>query len=423
MNSNTHYSKELKEKEYSFVIDAKGKKLSPTNVNKAWFLIRKKRATLVQKYPMVIQLTKVVNVSDLDTSKMVLGIDDGSRYVGVGIVQHTEQGRKKALLKGTIEQRNNVKKLMDTRRGYRQYRRRHKKYRPKRFLNRRSSKREGRITPTIKQKKQAIIRTIKQVTDFITIDSIVLEDVKVDTRKLVDNKILYGKDYTKTNRLDENIRLAVLMRDGFKCQVTGETEGKLEVHHITPKRLGGNNTLDNLITLTREYHSKLNGKEMDYAEYLYSINKGGNVNIRDSSHVMQGKTYLRDELEKIAPIRITYGTETYRKRGLYGIEKTHSNDAIVIAGLQKNKTNIRDWVIRPLRKKNNGKNESFNGIKHRDLVKFESKRTDTKFIGWVTAIHKGGKRCNVTSVSGKKYKKYSLNSMELVFRFKGVQWI
>jgi len=42
--------------EYCFVVDVKGKKLSPTKVNKAWFLIRKKRAKLVHKYPMVIQL-------------------------------------------------------------------------------------------------------------------------------------------------------------------------------------------------------------------------------------------------------------------------------------------------------------------------------------------------------------------------------
>lgn len=41
---------------YAFVLDANGKQLAPTKEQKAWFLIRKKRATLVNKYPMVIQL-------------------------------------------------------------------------------------------------------------------------------------------------------------------------------------------------------------------------------------------------------------------------------------------------------------------------------------------------------------------------------
>ena len=32
----------IKEKSYAFVLDNEGKRLSPTNENKAWFLIRKK---------------------------------------------------------------------------------------------------------------------------------------------------------------------------------------------------------------------------------------------------------------------------------------------------------------------------------------------------------------------------------------------
>mgnify|MGYP004488294987 FL=1 len=43
---------------YTFVLDANGKQLVPTKEQKAWFLIRKKRAILVSKYPMVIQLKK-----------------------------------------------------------------------------------------------------------------------------------------------------------------------------------------------------------------------------------------------------------------------------------------------------------------------------------------------------------------------------
>ena len=45
---------------YAFVLDANGKQLASTKEIKAWYLIRKKRATLVSKYPMVIQLNKIV---------------------------------------------------------------------------------------------------------------------------------------------------------------------------------------------------------------------------------------------------------------------------------------------------------------------------------------------------------------------------
>ena len=43
---------------YSFVLDVNGKPLAPTKEQKAWFLIRKKRAALLSKYRMVIQLMK-----------------------------------------------------------------------------------------------------------------------------------------------------------------------------------------------------------------------------------------------------------------------------------------------------------------------------------------------------------------------------
>ena len=45
---------------YAFVLDADGKQLAPTKEQKAWFLIRKKRAVLVSKYPMVIRLKKKI---------------------------------------------------------------------------------------------------------------------------------------------------------------------------------------------------------------------------------------------------------------------------------------------------------------------------------------------------------------------------
>lgn len=47
-------------KEYAFVLDVNGQQLDPTQVNNAWRLVRQKKAKLVSKFPMVIQLNKVV---------------------------------------------------------------------------------------------------------------------------------------------------------------------------------------------------------------------------------------------------------------------------------------------------------------------------------------------------------------------------
>lgn len=127
---------------YVFVLDANGKQLEPTKEGKAWYFIRKKRAALVCKYPMVIQLNKKIPDDQICKDEIRCGIDDGGLHVGIALVQKC-QTKNKVLFKGTIEQRNDVKHLIDVRRGYRRYHRYHKRYRKKRFDNRSSSKRKG----------------------------------------------------------------------------------------------------------------------------------------------------------------------------------------------------------------------------------------------------------------------------------------
>ena len=102
----------IQAKEYSFVIDSEGKTLSPTPINNAWFLIRKGKAELISRYPMTIQLFRSIEKEDLDKSAVLCGIDDGSKYVGLSLVQRCKT-KNKVIFKGQIEHRNDVKKTDD----------------------------------------------------------------------------------------------------------------------------------------------------------------------------------------------------------------------------------------------------------------------------------------------------------------------
>lgn len=213
---------------YSFVLDANGKQLAPTKEPKAWFLIRKKRAALVSKYPMVIQLKKKIQENEICKDEIRCGIDDGGLHVGIALVQKCKS-KNKVVFKGTIEQRNDVKHLMEVRRNYRRYHRYHKRYRQARFDNRKSSKRKGRIAPSILQKRQATIRVINRLNKWINITNYWLEDVSIDIRVLTDGYKSYSWQYQKSNRLDENIRKATILRDGGKCMECGKSNCRLEV--------------------------------------------------------------------------------------------------------------------------------------------------------------------------------------------------
>ncbi|PRX19664.1 HNH endonuclease [Orenia metallireducens] len=408
-------------KNYAFVIDKNGKSLAPTNINKAWILIRKKKATLANKYPMLIQLNYEVE-EDKQECQFICGIDDGSNHVGIAIVQKCKT-RNKAVFKGTIEQRKDVKGLIDTRRGYRRYKRSHKRYRQPRFDNRSSSTRKGRVAPSILQKKEAIIRVINKLKKWINITEFHLEDVAIDIRALTEGKKLYKWQYQKSNRLDENIRKAVILRDKCKCMECAKSNCMLEVHHIVPKRLQGANSLSNLITLCSKCHDKTKGIEEKYIEHYQKMIDGNNVRFDYAQHVMQGKTWLRKELSKLGKLILSTGGDTANKRIDWNIEKSHSNDAIVVADLKVNndECDIKDWIIKPMRRKSKTKVEELKGFRHRDLVKY-TKRNGESYIAYITALYPNKKQCNMTTIEGKVLKRYGVKPLKLLWRFNKIYW-
>lgn len=406
---------------YAFVLDADNKPLAPTKEQKAWFLIRKKRAILINKYPMVIQLKKTIPDEEIYTDEIRCGIDDGDLHVGIALVQkcHT---RNKVVFKGTIEQRNDVKHLMDTRRGYRRYHRSHKRHRPARFNNRKSSKREGRIAPSILQKRQAIIRVINQLNKWINITNYWLEDVSINIRSLTDGYKPYRWQYQKTNRLDENIRKAVILRDHCRCMECGKTNCRLEVHHIIPRRLNGSSTLGNLITLCAKCHQKTEDVEERYMGKYFSLLKSSdNVNLRYAQHVMIGKKWLRGQLSNLGVLHLTNGGDTANKRVDWDIEKSHSNDAICITDLMPDTCEIKEWTIKPMRRQIKAKTDNVLWIKHRDLVEYTFKNGETH-RGYVTALYPKKNALNFQSPT-KHCKSINAKKCKLLWRYNKIYWL
>lgn len=406
---------------YVFVLDANGKHLSPTKEQKAWFFIRKKRATLVSKYPMVIQLNKEIPDDKICKDEIRCGIDDGGLHTGIALVQKC-QTKNKVLFKGVIEQRNDVKHLMDVRRGYRRYHRYHKRYRPARFNNRSSSKKEGKIAPSILQKRQATIRAVAQLNKWINITDYWLEDVAIDIRALTDGFKPYKWQYQKSNRLDENIRKAVILRDGCQCVECGRTNCKLEVHHIKPRRLNGSNALSNLITLCERCHQNTEGREELFMDkYFALLNSSDNKYLNYAQHVMIGKKWLREQLSSLGILHLTNGGDTANKRIDWNIEKFHSNDAICITNLQPDTCDVKEWTIKPMRRQSKAKADNVLGIKHRDLVEYTFKSGETH-RGYVTALYPKQNAINSQSPT-KHCKKVSAKKCRLLWKFNKIYWL
>lgn len=297
-----------------YVINKNGNRLMPCKPAKARHLLRDGKAHVVKRSPFTIQLDWDCeeNVQDV-----TLGIDKGSKITGLCCV-----GNGRVLLSGNINHRRDIKKKMDGRRNNRRARRSRKWYRPPRFNNRASSRRSGRLPPSIKANAEEVIRATKKIP--LPISHIVVEDVLVDIARL-NNPSLRGKQYQQSNRLDENLRLATLMRDNFKCAQCNVGDTRLEAHHIIWSGQGGKDTISNMATLCSSCHAKVHAGVITVS--------GGVSGFRDriAQRTMQGKTYLYNSLSAMAPLSKVFGYQTAEYRKALRLPKDHDIDALCIA--------------------------------------------------------------------------------------------
>jgi len=214
---------------------------------------------------------------------------------------------------------------MTARRGNRRQRRARLWYRPKRFLNRAKSRRSGRLPPSVNANANEVIRVVSKIP--LAIQRINVEDVQVDIARL-NNPDLTGTEYQQSNRLDENLRMATLMRDKYQCVSCGKKNVQLQAHHIVHQCQSGKDTIKNLITLCQQCHKKVHQSKI-------TLDVNGISGLKDqiAQRTMQGKSLIYQALEKVAPVFKVFGYQTASLRKYLGLPKDHDVDALCVATL------------------------------------------------------------------------------------------
>ncbi len=301
-----------------YVRNRDGTPLMPCTPAKARKLLRDGRAKVVERCPFTIQL---LWKCEGHVQEVILGIDKGSHVTGIACV-----GNSEVLLSAELHHRLDVKEKMDARRNNRRSRRARRWYRPARFANRVSSRRNGRLPPSIKTNVEEVIRVVNQLP--LPISQIVIEDVQVDIARL-NNPNLRGLQYQNPTRLDENLRIACLMRDGYQCQQCGKRSCCLQAHHLVYREHGGKDTLANLLTLCESCHQKVHQGKLT----LRVTGVSGYLDVI-AQRTMHGKAYLYTILGKKASFSTVFGYETSAFRKVRLLPKTHDVDALCIATLR-----------------------------------------------------------------------------------------
>lgn len=337
-----------------YVIDAGEKPLLPTTPARARFLLKKGKAMVYSVLPFTIKLNRIINNP---VGEFKCGIDDGAKVAGIAI-----SGNDEVVFACNIELRQDVNMKMTQRASCRRTRRSRKlRHRETRFKNR---GKKGWIPPTIKQKKDSVLRVIDFMKKRLNITECVVEQGQFDTSSMSKGRKLCGVEYQVSEYEGKNWRQKVLWRDKYTCQNCKETED-LQAHHIIYRSKEGNNSVSNGITLCSKCH-----EDLHRGSWILSI-KPKRFNY--PAHLQQGKGYLFNELKKrISVVKIIYGWMTSELRKKLLLAKDHYTDAMAM--LETTKITTTPYIIKPRRTKiwdNNPTKqcEEKCGFRHYDVVK------------------------------------------------------
>ena len=318
-----------------YVLNKHGEPLMPCKPRKARKLLENKKAKVIQRTPFTIQL---LYGSSGYKQSVNLGVDAGSKYIGLSATTN-----KKELYKATVDLRQDIPKLLEKRHNYRRSRRNRKlRYRPARFKNR---GKKGKLAPSIQHKMDSHLTMINKVCSIIPVENIIVETAEFDMHKLKNPKVS-GIEYQNGDEKGfYNVKQAVLSRDNYTCQICGAKHAKFEVHHIKFKSQGGSNRIDNLVTLCKDCHSKIHKGELKFNKKVKSFKHASHINIFRKKLVES----LKIEFDNVYE---TYGYLTKYTREKKGIDKSHSNDAFVIAGNLEAEQMDVEYLYRKVRRHN-----------------------------------------------------------------------
>ena len=296
-----------------YVISVDGKPLMPCKPAKARKLLKKGRATVYKMRPFSIKLEFEC---ENEVQKVKIGIDVGFKHIGFSAITD-----EKELIAGTVELDNKTLSRLTKKSMYRRGRRNRRWYRKARFLNRK--KKKGWLPPSIQRRYDTHIKLIRLLQEILPVVKTTIEVGNFDIQKIM-NPEIGGTDYREGDMHEQsNLRNYLIAREKGTCQLCNKPIKKgqrAEIHHRKERSKGGTNRTANLALLHEKCHGKLHKDGL-------KLSAPRQFKAETFMSIIQHKF-----LEDIPEAGITYGYITQANRNKLGLEKTHCNDAFVIAG-------------------------------------------------------------------------------------------
>lgn len=377
-----------------FVLSKQGIPLMPCSIAKSKRLVKKEAAKVIKRFPFTIQLTFECenNIQDI-----ALGIDSGFQNIGFSCITESKE-----LISGTVILDNRTKERLEEKRMYRRNRRNRLWYRKKRFDNRKRKK--SWLPPSIERRYQTHLNITNSLKDILPISSTTIEVGKFDIQKL-GNPNIEGIEYQQGDMYQYRNRIAYLLaREKGTCQYCNkkyEKNNPWRQHHIFGKE---RDRPKDWALLHENCHKKLHKKNEEHL-----LRKEKSKSYKDSTFM----NIIRKRFLKDIECELAYGNYTFQDRIELGLEKTHVNDAFVIAkgSIQER---CRPYEIKQVHRNNRVLQLNRKGFK--PSIKKEKSKINPGDLFWI-----GTKQYTCKGMFNYgKYVAYGSTKKKEYFRFKNV---
>jgi 5-methylcytosine-specific restriction endonuclease McrA len=310
-----------------FVLGSDRKPLDPCHPARARKLLGQGRAAVFRRYPFTI-IMKDRTAAGSVTHPHRVKVDPGSKVTGLAVVQAETH---RLVWAAELEHRGQqITQRMTARRQLRQGRRHRKcRYRPPRFLNRASSRRKGRLPPSLQSRVENTCTWVARLRRYAPVADLSLELAKFDTQRMQDPEIA-GVQYQQGELYGYEVRQYLLAKFDHACVYCGARDVPLEIEHVVPRSRGGSDRVSNLVIACRPCN--LTKGNQTAAEFGHPrVQALARKSVKDAAAVNSTRWALFRRLQETGlPLEIGTGGRTKYNRTRLGLPKSHWADAACV---------------------------------------------------------------------------------------------